>query len=224
MNLGDLIQRTRQRLDDKKEPFLWSDDDLTAYLNEAVNEAAERARLITDLTTTAVTLIPLVPDVRQYELHPSVIDVVGAAIVSDGSPLPGRRLKRIGDAWPTRFYTGWADFYSVALRGPLAVLTIDRAVQDFLPAAVLHLAVQRRPLVPMVDPADIPELPESTHADLTYWAAYMAFDTRDNDSGDTSKAATNEARFTAKFGQKIDYNVRRKQLRHQATVCIPIPF
>lgn len=224
MNLGDLIRRTRIRLDDKKAPFLFADEDLIAYLNEAVNEACERARLITDSSTVGLTQIPLVPDVRRYELDPTVIDVVGAAIVSDGAPLPGRNLKRIGDAWPTRLYTGWADFYSVALKGPLLELTIDRAPQDFLPPAVLHLSVQRRPLVPMVDLTDEPEIPVQMHPDLTYWAAYMAYDTRDNDAGDATKAATNEARFTAKFGAKIDYNARRKQLRHQAPVVTPINF
>lgn len=46
MLLAKLISDCRTRLDDVAEPFLWSDDDLTDYANDAENEACERALLL----------------------------------------------------------------------------------------------------------------------------------------------------------------------------------
>lgn len=82
MNLEQLITAARGALQDEKEPYLWSDELLVDYLNEGVQEACERAKLIEDATTEAVCRIPVVPGQASYALHPSVLEVqIGRAHV-----------------------------------------------------------------------------------------------------------------------------------------------
>jgi hypothetical protein len=220
MDFAALMAALRVRLDDKVEPFLWADQDLKDYLNEACREAVERSLLILDRTTTAICAIAIDPDTRVYELDPRVIDVHKAWL----DRRPYCYLRRIADAYPTALNSGLAEFYSVVQEGGRKFLTLDRVPSAEDPATTLLLEVYRYPLAPMVDDDDVPELPEARHRDMLHWAVYLAYDNRDPDAGDVSKAQTAATRFTEAFGEKIDANVHRKQLRHQPTVSRPIPF
>lgn len=55
MNLVKLRMFCRDRSGDRVQPFLWRDDEWTAWLNEAEREACIRARLIEDWDSVAIT-------------------------------------------------------------------------------------------------------------------------------------------------------------------------
>lgn len=220
MQFSVLLSRLRVRLNDRAEPQLWDDDTLKGYLNEAYNEAVERSRCILDRGTAEICTITLLPDVRVYDLDPRVIDITQAWLGSR----PYCYMRRIADAYPTALNSGKADFYSVTMQGNTKFLTLDRAPRDGDPVDTVNLEVQRYPLIPLTLDTDEPELDERKQNDMLYWAIYLAYDNRDPDSGSDSKAQSADSRFTAAFGEKIDHNVRRKQLAHQPTVSRPIPF
>ena len=75
MNVADFIAAFGSELADKGEPPLWSDEEIAAYLNEAVQEACERAYLIEDRSTPAVCAIAFQPGVDTYNLHASVFEI-----------------------------------------------------------------------------------------------------------------------------------------------------
>ena len=46
MTLADLIRRFRVLADDKVQPYLWADEDVIDWLNDAQAQAAVRGRLL----------------------------------------------------------------------------------------------------------------------------------------------------------------------------------
>lgn len=225
MTLGQLIAQARILLDDRKAPFLWDDDSLTLWLNEAQREAVERGRLLYDKVTTALCQINLVEGQYEYPLDPLVIDVDVARLRSGRRPLERSTDERFQCYSKTR--VGPAQEFLVYETGGQLMLRLDRQPPDptDLPAEsytpILDLQVYRFPLADMVDMSDAPEILSALQLNLIHWAAYRAFSTRDSDAGDSDRADRADATFTRAFGQKIDANVRRKQLRHRATICRP---
>ena len=54
MNLTEILDQARSLLDDKRAPYLWTDIDLLIYLNSAIDEAAEKAKLFKDSITAEI--------------------------------------------------------------------------------------------------------------------------------------------------------------------------
>lgn len=85
MNLGQLIATCRLRTDDLAEPYLWSDDEWIDVLNEAVNEACVRARLLTRNVTVSIQ-----PGTSIYTLPAYVIDVEKITDAATGREIPSQ--------------------------------------------------------------------------------------------------------------------------------------
>lgn len=225
MKLSDLIAAYRSRADDRAVPYLHDDDEVTGFANEAEKEAAERSLCFKDGQTTSLCQIALTEGVKTYPLDPRVIDVADARVRGMHDSL-SRAPDEIEMA--CRYHApGIAQRYAVIEANGTCVLVLDRDVPD--PTTVtdpnyspyIDLTVYRRPLNPLVDPDDVPEINANRHTDLLYWMLYLGYSTRDSDAGNDQKAATNDGRFTLAFGEKIDANVKRKQLRHRPTVSRP---
>jgi hypothetical protein len=75
MNLEDLIASFREDSTDKLEPYLWEDETVTRWLNEAQDEAAVRGRLLLDDSTPAVTTIAVSAGQASYQLHAKVYEI-----------------------------------------------------------------------------------------------------------------------------------------------------
>lgn len=225
MTLDQLITQCRFVLDDKKAPYLWDTDSLTLWLNEAQREAAERGRLLADRTTADICQVQLVEGQYEYLLDPRVLDVEVARLRQGRRPLERVTDEHMECVPKTRI--GPPRAFLVEERAGQLVLRVDRQPPDpttiptdsYLP--IIDLQVIRLPLDDMELPDDEPELLPQYHLNLTHWALFRAFSTRDSDAGDSDRADRADAQFTRAFGQKIDANVRRKQLRHRATVCRP---
>ena len=228
MDLSALKSSFRNQSGDHGVPALWDDPTVTAFLNEGEREAAERARLLYDLTTPAVCRVELLPDTRHYPLHHTIFDVRMAAL----TPAGGRQrlLCRAGDDPMQRALmrerAGWADFFATEVmtgNGATGLhLTIDRAPTEA--GGFLMLSAYRHPLVDMEDDTDEPEIPERYHPGLVHWALHRAYQTRDMEGSAAQRSAFHEAEFVKLFGDRQDANVMRKQARHRPTVVRPARF
>lgn len=214
MTLGELIQETRERLDDIAEPFLWSKEKLTQYLNEAEREAAERARLLYDQTSSLTTFNTVVGQ-NAYPLNPLALGVhrvkVGDRVLQraqrEDLDMISRRWEEM-DGEPRRFFE---------LEDGRELTLYPRPVT----VEPVQLALWRYPLELMADEDDEPEIPERWHFDLTHWAVHLAFLKRDADTDDRTRAERAEARFTQAFGIRRDANVQRKQRPRRAPCVTP---
>lgn len=196
--LEELIGHARLRLDDVAEPYLWSDEELTQYINEAEREACVRAKFIQDKTTLAVCKLSLLDNKEWYDLRPEVIEVYAAFY--NGKRLHQMNEQDLSDL--TR--TGVPTHYIVAGQ-QIRVYPLNTE------AAVLTINVYRLPLEDMADDSDEPEIPVEHHYRLIDWAARCAYLKRDSDAYDEKRADKHESLFTLAFGVRPDANVRRKR-------------
>ena len=97
MSTDELLVLLRQELADTVEPFLWSDDELLTYLNDAQVMLARKTDGIPDASTPAVTQLAITPGVEWYPLHAKVLKVRTAIRRSDGGRLEVLKRTTRGD-------------------------------------------------------------------------------------------------------------------------------
>lgn len=227
MNLRELIAAYRHRAADETKPYANDDPVVTAWLNEAVDEAAIRAKLIFD-TTSPFCTITIVVDKAVYELAPCVTEIAAAwtdqyRTTLDGTdqsaldragqayPLPGRYGRRHGwercEYWSQwRLQKGHPRYY-IQDGQRLQLVPIPTAVDT------LHLEVYRtvRDAERMKRPDDRPVIATVHHSGLVDWALYRAYLKRDEDQEDPKLAENHLALFEQRYGLRPDANVMRKR-------------
>lgn len=205
MDLDGLIAQFRREADDKVGPnYLWSDEDVTAWLDEAQEEAAIRARLIKETDNPALCQIVVTEGQGAYTLHPKVMHIAYAQFVINGDSRESV-LKVVTRDFLNRVERGWRSSppgiprFVVNDPGQRGILLVPSPAE----AGVLHLEVNRLPMDSM-ESTGTPEIPEPHHRHLVDWALFKAFSKPDAETIDPNRAAQAESRFNAYFGLRKD--------------------
>lgn len=216
MNLGDLLDEIRVGiLNDRSDrtagtsDYLWTDDRLVRYINEAQRRFARRALIIRDATTTEVVNVTIKTGVTDYDLHPSIIAVISAKISGARSD-----LIRVGHSALDSYITPTTIIYPTSFDtlppgAPMAFATDESLVEDDsgsnstvsmhiypTPVAandgtIVKLRAIRMPLddLTMNNLSAIPEIPSDHHIEMLDWAAYLALRIVDDDAGNDKRAS-----------------------------------
>lgn len=206
MQVGAFIARFRAAVADEVHGQFWSDEEIVSYLNEAVQEACERAKLIEDRSISLTT----VPGRDTYNLPPCVFEI--KRLTFRGRPLDEASVEELdcdAPGWelhsgePRRFI-----FEQASGGQPPKV----RLVPMPMTAEGVGLTVYRGALKELSSsiPAGQPEIPVRFHERLMDWVMHRAYLKQDADAFDPAKAATSLALFVQAFGERPDANVQRK--------------
>lgn len=213
MNLESLIAKFRTDADDAVEPYLFSDEAITHWLNEAEEEACIRANLLHESAETTVCEIDVTAGVMAYPVHPAIICITRAAFTPDGGTEEVELY--LTDAYELdRTHAGWRKLVGT----PTSLIHNDTHIRlGCKPAngGILQLEVQRLPLNPMVGEADEPEIAAIHHRHLVQWALFKGFSVPDSETHDPDRAQRAQSEFTRMFGLRPDADTRRG---HQANV------
>lgn len=211
MNRGQLRAALRERLDDTVAKYLWSDEEMNRLLGNAEREAAERARLLRDETTDAITKITTVVDQAIYPLSDRVFAIDWLQEEATGEPIPITSMSVI--------HSRFSDWKARRASRPdayvIEVTPGERLQLRLFPApseadVILRAAVYRYPRFDMERDEDEPEIHWRHHERMLDGAEAELYRRRDRDTYDPKKADDAEARFTASFGKRIDANVQRQ--------------
>lgn len=199
MERGELkLALRRDVLDDAVEPFLYDDEALNGFFNDAVRQVCLRSRALVD-STSSLTQLAIASGERRIKLNKAIL-AVRFARLTDCDALEGitaKRLWKCEPGWdtsdagtPSYWVPDYQDGY----------LYFDRPVDQ---ARTLKLSVWRMPTEAevMEDDGDEPVIPEHWHMDLLDWVAYRAFSSKDSEQGDEKRAANHLAAFEAKVGR-----------------------
>ncbi|MBF0339451.1 MAG: hypothetical protein HQL95_00630 [Magnetococcales bacterium] len=211
MDLEHLIGYARSRLDDLVEPYLWSDQELTQYANQAVIEACLRADLLQDDQTIAICSINVVAGQERYPLHPKVILIKRATMMGNRPRrvLPKSTTAALMQAFPDYPDQDGTPEYFVQDVGSSQIGLFPRPVAD----EVLQLLVSRLPLSDLVHGADIPEIHPMHHAALVYWMVHEALLKEDSETRNEQKAMQYLQLFEAQFGPRKNAQEMEQQVR-----------
>lgn len=215
MELRELLSELRMNIlhdrshrESGAEDYLWSDETLIRYINEAQMQLARKGLVLRDARTPEVTIVQPVVGQQQYDLHPAVIAVISAKSDADNAD-----MARAGHSALDTYQTPDTRFPDPAALNnlppgkPLAFSTDeDLANTDMGSSGVvslrlypapttdhldpIRLRVVRTPINPltMEDLRAIPEVPTQHHLEMLDWAAYLALRIADVDAGMPSRA------------------------------------
>lgn len=229
MDRQALISGFRVMSGDHGVPPLWSDESITDWLNEGERRAARAARLLFDRNTESVCQVALLPDVREYRLHPKIYDVEHIGLEKPNSNGVRGKVSRDGELqWSIDNrpnLSGWATAFDLTgdsdggdARG--MILRLDRKPAEA--GGVLHLSVYRYPRYDLEDDGDEPEIALRHHEHLIDWALFRAYSARDIEKTASARADRHKKAFEDYFGVLPDANVLRKQQRHRPPVVRPL--
>jgi hypothetical protein len=197
MNLLQLRTLFRNTTGDTARPYLWKDEEIDEYANDAVEEACRRASLLVD-STSDIAQVSISAGDTYFEIDESVIYVRRAILNSTGRPLVPKVSRAMDEEvpnWdgaiasvPMVFVPDW-ETGKMALWPPTAA-------DD-----MIRMTVIRTPTEDMVDDDDEPEIAKRFHRALLDWMLHLGFLKQDADTFDPKKASQHEERFTGEFGQ-----------------------
>lgn len=213
MTLGDLIRRFRVLSRDNVtavggngNDVLWSDPDVTDWLNDAQSQACVRGRLIREDANPAVCRMVLDPAKRTYPLHRSVYEIIHLRLTSQDGDRRAMHLK--SREWLDAHAPGWRDLDQPSCWATQNDTSI-RVVGRIEAGDVLELECYRLPIRMMEDAGDEPEIHRAHHEHLIQWALHKAFSVPDADAFDPNRSALAEAAFSRYFGPPADRDLRR---------------
>lgn len=206
MTLEDLIRRFRTLAVDKVQPYLFADEDVIDWLNDAQRQACIRGRLLREDANPAVCEIALTPGQRTYPLHKSVYEIINARIV----PVSGRSrpVFLASREWMDENMPDWRDEQGQA-EFAIQDDTSIRVVGVITTGDKLVIECYRTPLKMLANDTDKPEIHEAHHEYLIQWALHKAFSVVDADTFDPQRSDRSEAAFTNYFGRMPDSDLRR---------------
>lgn len=224
MKASDILSIAGQRLDDVAEPYLYPMEDRMVWLAEAESEAAVRASLLYDDSST-FTYVPLGPDQDSYRLDQRIDRIDSAYYLSADSSRPRAvdltgpdaiAEARVGRCGPTNGRVSMV----AHVGGRLSVWPTPTSSQS----GTIRLAVYRRPLKPITKMDECPEIPEHHHQGLVDWILYRAYSTKDSELYDPKRADRALGDFIANFGERPDADTKRRQNeRRRVTTRYPGP-
>lgn len=208
--------------------WLWSDETLVTYINEAQRRFARLGLVIRD-GTSDVTRVTIIGGQIEYTLDPSILAVMSVRFPGDTADLarashsaldtytqpdslyfdaaqlsmrpPGKPL-----AFATDEYLSGDDYDSMSVVN----LRIYPVPLDQFDGAVLQMRVVRMPMEDLtLDNLDaVPEIPRDYHLPMLDWAAYLALRIVDVDGGMPAMAD----KFAASFNDQVQ-TARRDTMR-----------
>ncbi|GAA0721297.1 hypothetical protein [Dokdonella soli] len=205
MILSDLLVQARAQLDDTALPTLWSDPDVTGWLNEAIDEVCLRRRGILDSTTPSICSLAITPYVQRYHLDPTILKVERVRLGSNPVPLKKFTMGLMDDR---------VEYWDFPYRaGPPQFWFSDQDNKDHLVLVVvpfpniadtMALSVWRMPLdcEYLKAPKDTPPMPFYLHRGLTDWVEYRAYDRKDAETYDPARSDRAYKRFEDRYGKR----------------------
>jgi diadenosine tetraphosphatase ApaH/serine/threonine PP2A family protein phosphatase len=201
-----LRRRVRLLAQDTTLPYLWQDEDIDDWLNEAQQEAAIRARLLRATPTShpALCEFSLTAGETTIALPDQLYEISYQEWQSGGARRP---LKLVSREWMDTTLPGWRAM-------PAAepdYLVQDRQALEVVPPPIADGAVliegYRLP-EPMELDDDEPRIPLAHHIHLVLWALHIGYSLPDAETLNPGKSQAAEAEFTRYFGARPDADLR----------------
>ena len=220
MTPNDLYLAFRADVVDVAEPYLWSDEEVWRYMNDAYMMFWRKVGGIPDFTSTACR-VPIVAGVESSEVNHSILRIMSASRASDfgvieiinSTDLGRLRSSDYGQAKELRLdnKTGQVRYMVIGMQK-----NVVRWVQ--IPEAddVCKLVIYRLPLETITAQSEeFEDLEEIHHAYLLPWMKHLAYSKQDAETFDKGRADVSAAEFNAYCE---DYRAEQARYAHKTRV------
>lgn len=206
MDKATLLQTLRRDLQDEVAPFLWQDEELLSYLDQAQLEFCRITGGIADARSPFLKQT-VAAGTEWVELDPRILKIRSADFYEENGRHYKLELMNMEDTE--------LDRCPHALGLPIGLVlgeSEEAARITYIPivAGELRLVVFRLPLVSIIAPSGEPEIPLEHRPILLLYAKYLAFMKTDAESFNKDSADTNLMMFTTKCEKARQDKERRK--------------
>lgn len=208
MTLEQLIARFRTDANDKAQPYFWTGEEVTAWLNDAVEEACIRGRLIHEYQDAEICRITAPVGVANHTIHAALYELTSIEFQVDGettrNPLylaSTGEVERLMRDWTNR--PNGRPHYAVQSDTGLRLVPAPDV------QGVVLLEGYRLPVKLLESDSDEPEINAVHHRHLINWVLHRAFSIPDTEGFDPERASRAEGAFTQYFGIRPDADLRR---------------
>ena len=209
MTLAELIREFRILAFDEVEPYLFSDDKITHWLNDGVKEACVRGRLLHECDDADMCQIIIKAGQNKYPTHPKLYEITHASIVLP-SVNGGKRTPvcLISFEEASSNNGDWRYDTQDELIQIIQHDTYIRLSHTLNEDGMIYLEGHRLPNE-ITEYDDVPEIHLAHHAHLIDWALHKAFSIPDSEVFDVNKSQMAKERFTEYFGLQTDSDLKR---------------
>ncbi len=213
MELSELIAQFRSDADDRagtagQGDYLFESTDITGWLNEAQDEAADRAQLLHESSDPEICNIAVTAPTTVYVLDPRVLNITRAVFKPTGSTQ--QYLLTPNDVLELdRIRPNWRDIVEIP-RNYIHDGTTLRLGCIPSTDGTIQIECYRLPLTDISESeTESPEIHRQNHRALVHWALYRGYSRPDSEVFDPDRAAKELARFERVFGLKVTARQRR---------------
>jgi hypothetical protein len=202
MTSDALLEMFRRDTMDIRRPYLWSDEEIYAFENDAYYMFARLTGGIPDFSTSAVCLVTATVNVSTSALHPKILRIRKAHLEADGRAVHVINAQDT-DGLNDEDYGLLRRLSSVVnIPGPVRYMIIgqeqDKVQWVNLPDATtqVRLLVERLPLTTIDGPDQTFDGVKDHHVlHLLKWMRHLAYNKQDAEVYDPSKSASEAAAF-----------------------------
>lgn len=210
MNAEQLRDLFRSEMSDTEEPYLWSDDEVDSFIEDAQRMFCRFTDGVADATTACVTQLNVKPGTTWLDTHPSLLKIRALRRADTGRPvevlneedMPERNMRFDGRQ-------GTVQALVVGMEADRA-----RVWPDSSETVTLQATVFRLPLKPAADGFEIAPV---HHRHLLLWTKHLAYEKHDAETYDKRKSQEFEQAFRAYCEQAKDEE-RRKRHKPRSVV------
>jgi hypothetical protein len=209
MTSSDLLTLFRSEMSDTAAPYLWSDEDVFGYMDDAQTMYCRKTDGILDASTDAVTKIAVVPGSDRIALHAKIKRIRALTREDTGRDLDViNRDDMVQRRW---YFDGTVGEVKALVIGQEAHKA--RVYPTSNETVNLRLEVLRLPLLAITTDGDQAfEIDAEHHRHLLLWMKHLAYMKQDAETFDRTKAMEFEGKALAYFAQ-VKEEERRKAFK-----------
>lgn len=213
MNAGELRDLFRAEVRDDVEPYLWSDPEVYAYVDDAQKMFCRLQGGISD-ASSALTVLAAPANTTFVTISPLILKLRAATLQSDYSNI---EILNYEDVQPTR-ENPRPDYRLDNTRGRIEAMVVGlepnkvRLIRIPDSDQTISLVVYRLPLVSITGPAQNLEIDEHHHRHLLLWVKHLAHQKQDAETFDRGRSDAFSAQFIAYCDQA---RVERERREHK---------
>lgn len=210
MTSGELLSLFRTEMFDSERPYLWSDEEVYGYIDDAQKMFCRKTDGIADATTAGVVALNITPGTTWVPLHPGIKLIRRASRVDTGRPVEILNEQDMADR-------GWYwDGAAGALRALIIGEEADKArvFPDSSETVTVRLLVYRMPIDAIADDQPF-EISERHHRHLLLWVQALAYMKQDAETLNKTKSNEFENKFYAYCADSL---VEARREKHKTRI------
>ena len=203
----DLVTLFRGSVDDSVAPYLWSDIEVLAYIDEAQIAFARDTEIFFDSVTPGLTSIPIAVGAGLVSLDSRVLKVRRAKLASQDAPLTVLNFDELDSSWDWEKATGTPASLILDVTNKKGQLIPSSQVAD-----MLNIWVYRDPLKSVSTLTDVLEVddPLDMRLGLLNYVKNVAYDKNDSDIHNEQLSKLYAAKFD-EYTLKAKYKFQKQR-------------